>query len=191
MPKVTLKMDDFKTLASDTRLNILKALDGKKLGLKELSSITNLHKMTLHEHLTKLVETGFVKRIERKGHKWVYYTLTWKGKSLFHPDNTKVVVLFSTTIFTFIAGIIGFITAIKNYMNYKVETEIKVTPLNRNHDWIPQPNKEELLFNQDPVFIYLLITCFIIFVILLIFSIKLYKKNKKISDLTIETIKEN
>ena len=90
MPKVTLKMDDFKALASDSRLEIIKALDGKKMGLKELSNSTNLNKMTLHEHLSKLVETGFVKRIEREGHKWVYYKLTWKGESLIPVSYTHL-----------------------------------------------------------------------------------------------------
>lgn len=169
MSKITLKLDDFKALASDSRLDILKALDKKKMNLGELSSVTNLHKMTLHEHLTKLVESGFVKRIERKGHKWVYYKLSWKGESLFHPNNTKVVVLFSSTIFTLIAGIIGLTTVVKNYINYK-----PVEPINR----LP-PYDRNLLFNQDPLLIYMSIICFIVFIILLFFSIRFYKKNKK------------
>jgi len=174
MTKVTLKMDDFKALASDSRLEIIKALDGKKLGLKELSKSTKLNKMTLHEHLSKLVETGFVKRIEREGHKWVYYKLTWKGESLIHPENTKVVLLFCSTIFTLFAGIIGFVFVIKNYLN----SLIIVEPPNKS-----PPNEfidEGLLFGQDPIFVYLVILCFIIFTILLIFSIKKYKQNKKI-----------
>ena len=169
MSKITLKLDDFKALASDSRLDILKALDKRKMNLRELSSETKLHKMTLHEHLSKLVESGFVKRIERKGHKWVYYKLTWKGESLFHPDNTKVVVLFSSTMITLIAGIIGFITVIQNYINYESEGPIRNGPIPHGYP----------VFNQDPILIYLSIICFIIFVILLFFSIKLYKNNKE------------
>jgi len=58
MPKVTLDKEMFKALASDTRLDILRVLDGKKLGLKDISNATNLNKATLHEHLTKLHEAG-------------------------------------------------------------------------------------------------------------------------------------
>ncbi len=55
MTKVTLGITDFKVLASETRLEILKALDGKKMNLKDISKVTNLHEMTLHEHLEKLL----------------------------------------------------------------------------------------------------------------------------------------
>jgi len=172
MAKVTLKMDDFKALASDSRLDIIKTLDGKKMGLKELAKSTNLNKMTLHEHLTKLVETGFVKRIERQGHKWVYYKLTWKGSSLIHPDNTKVVLLFSTTILTFFLGFIGVINVIRNYIDLQYINKEIIDP-NRNPLNGPIPHtirgesSESLLFGQEPVLIYLLIICFIVFTILL------------------------
>jgi DNA-binding transcriptional ArsR family regulator len=113
MPKVTLDMNTFKALASDTRLDILRALDGKRLNLKDICQATNLNKATLHEHLTKLNEAGLVKKFEREGHKWVYYKLTWKGEGLLHPENTRIVVLFSTTIISLIIGIISFITFVK------------------------------------------------------------------------------
>ena len=37
MPKITLDMNTFKALASDTRLDILRALDGNKMALKDIS----------------------------------------------------------------------------------------------------------------------------------------------------------
>ena len=109
MPKLTLDMHTFKALASDTRLDILKALDGKRMSLKELGCITNLNKATLHEHLAKLNDAGLIKRKEREGHKWVYYKLTWKGEGLLHPENTRIVVMFSIT---FISLLIAFILMI-------------------------------------------------------------------------------
>ena len=90
-------MHTFKALASDTRLDILRALDGKKLSLKDLGKVTRLNKATLHEHLAKLNEAGLVKKKEREGHKWVYYKLTWKGEGLLHPENTRIVVMFGVT----------------------------------------------------------------------------------------------
>ena len=106
MSKVTLDKDSFKALASETRLDILKTLDGKKLNLKDISRVTKLNKATLHVHLSKLHEAGFIKKKEREGHKWVYYKLTWKGESLLHPENTRIVVLFSVTFFSLVCGII-------------------------------------------------------------------------------------
>lgn len=105
MAKVTLNRDTFKALASDTRLDILKALDGNKTTLSDLSKTTGLNKATLHEHLNKLTEAGLVKKKGREGHKWVYYTLTWTGESLLHPENTKIVVMFATTVLALVAGI--------------------------------------------------------------------------------------
>jgi len=106
MPKITLDMHTFKALASDTRLDILKALDGKRLSLKELGVITNLNKATLHEHLAKLNDAGLIKKKEREGHKWVYYKLTWKGEGLLHPENTRIVVMFSITFISLLIAII-------------------------------------------------------------------------------------
>jgi len=106
MPKVTLDMNAFKALASDTRLDILRSLDGKKMSLKDISKATNLNKATLHEHLSKLHEAGLVKKKEREGHKWVYYKLSWKGECLLHPENTRIVVLFSVTFISLFFGII-------------------------------------------------------------------------------------
>lgn len=106
MSKIALDLESFKALASESRLDILKALDGKKLNLRDLSSITNLKKATLHVHLTKLLDAGFIKKKEREGHKWVYYKLTWKGESLLHPENNRVVVLFSITFLSLFFGII-------------------------------------------------------------------------------------
>jgi DNA-binding transcriptional ArsR family regulator len=106
MPKLTLDMHTFKALASDTRLDILKALDGKRMSLKDLGRITKLNKATLHEHLAKLNEAGLIKKKEREGHKWVYYKLTWKGEGLLHPENTRIVVMFSAT---FVSLLLAFI----------------------------------------------------------------------------------
>lgn len=113
MTKITLDRETFKALASDTRLDILKTLDGKHLGLNEIAKVSNLNKATLHEHLTKLYEAGLIKRTERDGHKWVYYKLTWKGESLLHPENTKIVVLFTTTFVALWLGIIQLIWYVK------------------------------------------------------------------------------
>jgi len=105
MPKVTLDMNTFKALASDTRLDILRTLDGKKMSLKDICKATKLNKATLHEHLIKLNEAGLVKKKEREGHKWVYYKLTWKGEGLLHPENTRIVVMFCTTFISLLLAV--------------------------------------------------------------------------------------
>jgi len=200
MSKVTLDMSTFKALASDTRLDILRSLDGKKMGLKEISQATKLNKATLHEHLTKLNEAGLVKRKEREGHKWVYYKLTWKGECLLHPENTRIVVLFSTTFIALAAGIIQMINYVKgamisaepgNFLTWEKGTHgVNSVPTFPNVDGVVNNSKAyDTTFDggnngaidalyQDPVFFYIALTCFAIFAVVLCVSIWRYRKNK-------------
>ena len=105
MAKVTIDKETFKALASDVRLEILKVLDGRKMNLSEIARKTGLSKTTVLEHMNKLVQADLVKKIEREGHKWTYYKLSWKGSSLLHPDNTKIVITFCLSFLFLLAGI--------------------------------------------------------------------------------------
>lgn len=201
MPRVTLDRETFKALASDTRLDILRTLDGKKLGLKEISKATNLNKATLHEHLSKLNEAGLVKRKEREGHKWVYYKLTWKGESLLHPENTRIVVLFSATFIALWVGIIQLIWYVQGTIitfgspfagvEYLGEPAGNVTGnVTKSYGDILDnvPENSRLLYEhgedgfsllyQNPVLLYIAVACFIIFTAVLIVSLWRLWKNK-------------
>jgi len=169
MPKVTLDLNDFKTLASGVRLDIIKTLDGKKMSLNELESVTKLHKMTLYEHLSKLIETGYVNKIEREGHKWVYYKLSWKGDSLIHPENTNVVIFFSITFITLLFGIIGLINIVQSILSSQIS---QATSKGYN-----SPSKGFFL-GINPLILIFTIICLILFIIFMIISIRKYKKNK-------------
>jgi len=171
MTKVTLDIKDFKALASESRLDILKALDGKNMSLQDISTVTQLHEVTIHEHLTKLVEAGFVKKQEREGHKWVYYRLSWKGSSLLHPENTKVVVLFTSTFFTFCVGLYSFIVFFKD----------NLVPTAGGADGPLLGFGEPTFFSQiltTEIIVSVASICFILFVILLSVSVWRYRKNK-------------
>lgn len=165
MSKITLNIEDFKTLASETRLDILRAIDQKNINLKDISHVTKLHETTIHEHLTKLVKSGFVKKNERTGHKWVYYNLSWKGSSLLHPDNTKVVVMFTTTFVILIGGIFGMLNVLRIFDNSVVKSTF---------------SSDQIVSDAgvSSVFLSLTFICFIIFCILIIVSIWMFRKNK-------------
>ena len=62
-------------------------------------------KSTVHENLTVLVETGFVRKIN-KGNKWVYYELTKKGKDILQPHSKKRIVLLISSIISYIGSIV-------------------------------------------------------------------------------------
>jgi len=180
MTKVNLDLDSFKALASETRLDILRTLDGKKMSLNDITKATNLHKMTLYEHLSKLVSAGFIKRIEREGHKWVYYKLTWKGSSLLHPENTRIVVMFSITLVSLFFGIISFIAFI-------IQKPIKTAANNgflwsidkvRGQSESLSDTATDFTLSTSPVFLYIAISFIILFISFLIISVWRYKKNK-------------
>lgn len=87
MAKVTLDMETFKALASETRLSVLRALDTRRKTLSELSRELDLNKATVHEHLQLLSATGLVEKKD-EGRKWIYYELSWRGQRLLHPQET-------------------------------------------------------------------------------------------------------
>ncbi len=80
-------METFKALASESRLQVLRALDSRRKTLSELARELALNKATIHEHLQLLVATGLVQK-EDEGRKWIYYKLTWRGERLLHPQET-------------------------------------------------------------------------------------------------------
>jgi len=178
MPKITLDKNAFKALASDTRLGILKTLDGKKMGLMDISKVTNLNKATLHEHLTKLHEVGLVKRKERQGHKWVYYKLSWKGESLLHPDNNRIIVMFSATFLTMFFGIIGLINYVKENFVVSSGSDMVFKTVSETEDAINQAGGEVIGISQNQIFLYITMVCLILFSILFMISIRRYKQNK-------------
>jgi len=191
MSKVTLDINAFKALASDTRLDILRTLDGKKMSLKDISNATNLNKATLHEHLSKLNEAGLIKKKEREGHKWVYYKLSWKGESLLHPENTKIVVLFATTFIALWAGIIQMIWYMRGRITdtgsdlYHAQKGGAVSPAAEDGiNSIPErllldgSSESTSVLYQDPMFLYIAVACFIIFTIVLSISLWKLRENK-------------
>ena len=100
--------DDIKPLSSKSRIIILKLLSKKKYTLSELSKILGLSKSTVLHHLKILEESGYITRVE-DGRKWVYYSLTERGKSLIKWKKIKI-ILSATGIVAFsIIAIIGIV----------------------------------------------------------------------------------
>ena len=176
MVKIIIDKETFKVLASDTRLDILKILDNKKLNLNDMCRETKLNKATLHEHLVKLHEAGLIKRHERQGHKWVYYNLSWKGSSLLHPENSRIVVMFSATIFAFIASAAGLIAIIKEYFSSSQVRNMLEAP-NAIDNNTPLIGKGYLP-SENHTAMYLFIFSTLLTIILFAISIWRYKKNK-------------
>ena len=162
--KVTLNWKVLKTIVSETRVDILKALDGKRLNLKNLSKILKRSEPTIHEHLTKLLEAGLVKKIEREGHKWVYYKLSYDGANLLHPENTRIIILLSTALISLIIGISSLIHLLRQSSTTPSE--------NGTHPLSPISSSQALS-------LYVAIIGFIFFAIFITLSIWRHQKNKE------------
>lgn len=103
MDRITLDREVFKALASDTRLDILKALDVRQKTVTELARELDLNKATVFEHLEKLTQVELVNKLE-DDRKWVYYQLSWKGRRLLHPEKITLALLLSTALGTLLTA---------------------------------------------------------------------------------------
>lgn len=94
--RVELDKKSLFALASDTRLEILKALQPMRRTVSQLSEVVSVDKAAVYRHLKKMEDGGLVKRYEEHG--FVYYGLSWKAKDLISPnESTKIVILLSAT----------------------------------------------------------------------------------------------
>ncbi len=94
--RVELDKKSLFALASDTRLDILRALQPMRRTVTQLSDALDIDKSAVHRHLKKMEEGGLVKRYEDHG--FVYYGLSWKARDLMSPnENTKIVILLSAS----------------------------------------------------------------------------------------------
>lgn len=90
--KITLDRKTFKTLASDTRVGILKSLKSRRKMLTELSKEFGMSPSTIKEHLDNLARAELVV-MKDDGHKWKYYELTRKGRDVLNPGETRIWVV--------------------------------------------------------------------------------------------------
>ncbi len=105
-------------LASDTRIEILKALQPMRRTVTQLADALEVDKAAVHRHLQKLVEGDLVKRYEDHG--FVYYGLSWKARDLLAPNaNTKVIV----HIAAFFWAVLGVVAAAALALGSRVLTE--------------------------------------------------------------------
>jgi len=122
---ITLDRRAFKALASETRVEILKRLDGTQMTVSDLARDLDMNKATMFEHLEQLVEVGLVRKdteedrattvktvgldapVQGPPKKWVYYRLTWKGKNVLHPERVKIAIMLCAVVLAFaIAGLL-------------------------------------------------------------------------------------
>ena len=116
-------------LASDTRIEILRALQPMRRTVTQLAEALDVDKAAVHRHLQKLVEGELVRRYEDHG--FVYYGLSWKARDLLAPNaNTKVIV----HIAAFFWAILGVVAAAALALGSRVLTAYYYTTGRNNYE---------------------------------------------------------
>lgn len=102
---IVLTKDTFEVLASETRLDILKTLNTRRMTNTELAADLGLAKSTVHHHLQKLADSGFVAAGD-DGHAWVYYALTPEGQALLQPHGgARIRILLAAGLASLAGGV--------------------------------------------------------------------------------------
>lgn len=114
---VVLDLPSFIALASKSRISILKNLDERRMTITELSATEKLAKSTIHEHLVKLHDAGLADKKE-DGHKWIYYEITEKGRTLLHPqEKNKILVFLSSSFLLMVCGLAYVVRFTEEYLS--------------------------------------------------------------------------
>lgn len=81
-----------KALSAETRVRILKILNVNRRIAADISKEIGLAPSTVNEHLKTMENAGLVKKNDT-GHKWIYYEVTEKGKSMITPKMPVSIII--------------------------------------------------------------------------------------------------
>ena len=102
MSDLILSAKDFKTLSSETRVQIIKLLASRNYNLTELSGKLKLAMPSIKQHIDVLLDGGLIEQVDST-HKWKYYNLSKKGRKLVEPYSSQVLIVLSSSLI----GILG------------------------------------------------------------------------------------
>ena len=125
MEKISIDKKALFALASETRIEILRKLDEKRMTLTEMAEELGISKPAVKKHITKLEEVGLIRKRD-EGRKWIYYELTPKGRQILHPESrTKIILM----LFSAIVALIGGLFEILRFVSKPVKPLPKPTPI--------------------------------------------------------------
>lgn len=97
--------DVLKVLSADTRMDILKMLKEGDRTPSFVAKKLQKSDSTIVEHLKTLEKVNLVKKTSAPGKKWVFYSLTERGKGIIAGRSRRLVIILSTSIILMMVGI--------------------------------------------------------------------------------------
>lgn len=104
-PVTIIDRDVLKVISVDTRLDILKILAEGERNPSFISKKLHKSDATIIEHLETLQKVGLVKKVETPGRKWVFYTLTERGKGIISSKSRRLVIILGISLLSLLGGI--------------------------------------------------------------------------------------
>jgi len=104
-PVTIVDRDVLKVLSADTRMDIMKMLEEGARTPSFMGKHLNKSDATIIEHLNVMTKAGLVKRIEQPGKKWIFYTLTERGKGIVSSKSRRLIIILSMSLLSLAAGV--------------------------------------------------------------------------------------
>ena len=175
--KVFVPVQTFRNLVSEDTLRILQVLDKHYLSCSQLSKKTDIPTDRIQNQLEKLVDGNLIK--SKKKNEAIQYKLSFKGSSLLHPENSRIMILFA-------ASIITLTISLGSMIQWATETvptrEEPMFFLQENDKVLDEPlsllTTETAQNVYDPLYSWIAIFGIMLFVLLISFTYWRYQKNK-------------
>ena len=142
--------------------------------ITELSKELRISKPAILKHLTKLMDAGLVKKIEGE-RKWVYYSLTFKGKHILHPERVKITLLLSTSFIS----IFGAVFTLLKYLRGKVVYSYDSTLNSGAYENTSKMMAGSKIVLHDENLLYMSIFLWVVFISLISIAIYVWKKRNR------------
>lgn len=150
-PVTIIDRDVLKVLSVDTRMDILKILSEGSRTPSDISKKLNKSDATIVEHLDTMMKAGLVKKVEQPGKKWVFYTLTDRGKGILSSKSRRLIIILSTSLLALFGGMLTYLQTYNQSTQYAATGEAAPQVL---YKAVNQTVAQQLLQYQ-PILLYI------------------------------------
>ena len=177
--KVFIQAETLRNLMSNETKQVLHHLDSENLTDEQLQKHTKISKDELHHQLTNLLNGNLIKKKQKQN--TFYYSLTYKGSCLMHPENSRILLLYGLSMFSLTLSLAHVI----HWIGQIMQTSQKTVVIPTNRQFFDESSQlfatgtiEQV---SDPIISPIVVVGFVLFVILISMTIWRYQKNKALA----------